>query len=185
MTGPALSALQTFAARLSPARPIVAIPAPRAHPAGPARLWAAGALRCTALVAAAAAGLLFAQRERMIGVTLCVPGTPVVVSGTNPFSRLDDDTRAVVSAHEARHVTWIRANGCATAYATQLFGSVEQRALLEIDAGCAELPYYMAAGHLTRAAAEDLLARSLASTYGSMRELGLRRTLTLTRRACR
>jgi hypothetical protein len=172
---------------------------PRAHPrvvgrppasanrttASPAPLSALRVARTALLAVVTGLALLFSQRDRVVGLTLCVPGTPLTVSGINPFSDLAPEARRIVSAHEARHAGWIRDHGCAAAYRVRLLGTVEERSTIEIDAGCAEVPHYVVGRALPRAAAESTVVRSLVAEYGSMRRLGFERTLALMRSHCR
>ncbi|MDF1503755.1 hypothetical protein, partial [Roseisolibacter sp. H3M3-2] len=137
-------------------------------------------VRCAALVSVGTTGLLYAQRDRMVGVTTCVPGTPLVVSGANPFSRLAADRRAETLAHEAVHAAQIRERGCLAVYRAQLFGTPEERVALEVDAACAEL----SASALPRAAAEHALAHEVVSAYPSLRAVGFERALAITRARC-
>lgn len=162
----------------APARP--AAPHPRSHRATRAALTV---VRCTVLVALGATGLMYAQRHRVVGLTACVPGTPLVLSGANPFSRLDAAQRAATLAHEAVHAAQIRDRGCLAVYRAQLLGSPVERATLEVEAGCAELAT-LPSRHLPRAAAESTLARTVATAYPSLRAVGFERTLALTRAHC-
>lgn len=139
--------------------------------------------RSASLALVLGAALLFLSRDRLVGFTTCVPGTPLVVSGVNPFSDLSADERAVALAHETRHAEQVRATGCAAVMRLRLFGTAEQRAMPEIDAGCAELAVSLP-GHPPRAVAESLLVHGYVAEYGSMRRLGFPRTLALLRRHC-
>jgi lipoprotein signal peptidase len=165
-----------------PAPQTTALPTP-IPAAARVRRAALSVVRCALLVAVGAAGLLYAQRERMVGATACLPGTPLVFSGLNPFARLDAGQRAATLAHEAAHAAQIREQGCLAVYRRQLFGSPVERAALEVEAGCAELAAAPAAG-VPRAAAESTLARTVVSAYPSLRATGFARALALTRTHC-